>query len=221
MAGLKSGYPWSPIGTQVAPTSSAASRVWTLNEVASYESADSWPAPKVLAFEPIATTTFSGASVTFNSIPQTYAALRLILKSGASTGSPSTSFHVGLQINGDTTSSYFTQYSYAYDYNNQSSGASSSSKWLLGQSFRTNTVPYTCVADFYDYASSTNVPAFTSRYGQTPPNNSPSYDMRGWASGSYTGTIAAITSMTVGTMGFGTTFPAGTTATLYGMGEAS
>lgn len=45
--GYESGKTWSPIGAQPAVSTSAASRVWTMNEVAAYEGAGTWPAPTV------------------------------------------------------------------------------------------------------------------------------------------------------------------------------
>ena len=176
------------------------------------------------AFEPIASQTFNGstATVTFSGIPQTFAALRLIVKTAVSS-SHSADYHVGVQINGDTGSNYRYQYSYIYSYSTQSSGGSTSSRWLAGLNFGSTTIPYTCIMDIYDYASGTNVPAFTSRYGQTAlGTGTNSYNRTGWCSGSYEGTIAAITSLTVGPIGYGSSnYANGTTATLYGMGEAS
>ena len=63
------------------------------------------------AFEPIASQTFNGstATVTFSGIPQTFAALRLIVKTAVSS-SHSADYHVGVQINGDTGSNYRYQY---------------------------------------------------------------------------------------------------------------
>ncbi|MED6314934.1 MAG: hypothetical protein VX704_07855, partial [Verrucomicrobiota bacterium] len=50
-------------------STSAASRVWTLNEVAAYEGADTWPAPKVNGFEKIGSTDAGGSTeVTFTGI---------------------------------------------------------------------------------------------------------------------------------------------------------
>ena len=175
-------------------------------------------------FEPLATATFDGstATVTMSAIPQTFAALRLIVNTAVS-GVHSADYHVGVQINGDTGSNYRYQYSYIYDYSTQSSGGSTGSRWLAGLNFGSTTIPYTCIMDILDYASSTNVPAFTSRYGQTALGTGTSgYNRTGWCSGSYEGTIAAITSLTVGPIGYGSSdYANGTTATLYGMGEAS
>jgi hypothetical protein len=75
--GYESGKAWSPIGAQATVSTSAASRVWTLNEVAAYEGADTWPAPKAGTFEPIATVGSGASNYTFTSIPQTYQDLEI------------------------------------------------------------------------------------------------------------------------------------------------
>jgi len=175
-------------------------------------------------FEPLATETFDGstATVTMSAIPQTFAGLRLIVKTAVS-GVHSADYHVGVQINGDTTSVYRYFYSYIYNYDTKSSGSGLGSRWLAGMNFGSTTIPYTCIMDIVDYASSDNVPAFTSRYGQTALGTGTStYNRTGWCSGSYEGTIAAITSLTIGPIGYGSSdYANGTTATLYGMGTAS
>tara|TARA_A100001037_G_scaffold207882_1_gene186226 strand:+ start:85 stop:759 length:675 start_codon:yes stop_codon:yes gene_type:complete len=70
--GYESGKTWSPIGAQATVSGTAASRVWTLNEVAAYEGADSWPAPQLEGFEKIGSTNAGGStSVTFTGIDST------------------------------------------------------------------------------------------------------------------------------------------------------
>lgn len=87
--GYESGKAWSPIGAQATVSTSAASRVWTLNEVAAYEGAGTWPAPKV-HYEAISTTsgTTGVASIEFTSIPQKYQDLRIVYV-GQSSGNDS------------------------------------------------------------------------------------------------------------------------------------
>ena len=77
--GYESGKAWSPIGAQATVSTSAASRVWTLNEVAAYEGAGTWPAPAV-NWEVIQTTsaTVNTATISFTSIPQTYRDLKIV-----------------------------------------------------------------------------------------------------------------------------------------------
>lgn len=74
--GYESGKAWSPIGAQATVSTSAASRVWTLNEVAAYEGADSWPAP--IGPVQLITSSYpssSVSSITLSGIPQTFSAL--------------------------------------------------------------------------------------------------------------------------------------------------
>jgi hypothetical protein len=103
--GYESGKTWSPIGAQATVSTSAASRVWTLNEVAAYEGASSWPAPFTSQYEYIAGHTFDGStsSYEFTSIPQTYNSLRIVateLGQSSSIASPR------IQLNGDTYAGY-------------------------------------------------------------------------------------------------------------------
>ena len=80
--GYQSGKTWSPIGAQATVSTSAASRVWTINEVAAYEGADTWPAP-ITDYEAIAT--FQDASfaatISFTSIPATFTMLKIVVYS--------------------------------------------------------------------------------------------------------------------------------------------
>jgi hypothetical protein len=79
--GYESGKTWSPIGAQATVSTSAASRVWTINEVAAYEGADTWPAP-VPDFALFSTTTVSSdvQSITLSSIPQTHRDLKIVIR---------------------------------------------------------------------------------------------------------------------------------------------
>ena len=83
MTGISAGKTWSRIGPEVAPTSSSASGVWLLNEVAENEGAGTWPEPPAGVFECIAKQTVSGASTTsveFTSIPSsTYDNIEVII----------------------------------------------------------------------------------------------------------------------------------------------
>ena len=71
MTGITAGKTWSRIGPEVAPTSSSASGVWTLNELAQNEGAGSWPAPLSGSYEWLGGFNFSSPStsiVTFSSL---------------------------------------------------------------------------------------------------------------------------------------------------------
>lgn len=89
MTGISAGKTWSRIGAEVAPTSSAASGVWQMQEVAENVGAGTWPAPKV-HWEALQTTsgTTGVASIEFHTIPQTYKDLRIVYV-GQSSGSDS------------------------------------------------------------------------------------------------------------------------------------
>ena len=78
--GYESGKAWSPIGAQATVSTDAASRVWTLNEVAAYEGANSWPVPLGPSWEAITTVTNTGTTnaITFTSIPQQYTDLKIV-----------------------------------------------------------------------------------------------------------------------------------------------
>ena len=78
MAGTGYGDNGSVIGPANTPTTSAASGVWSLGELAEAERDDIWPAPQ-FTFEKIATSTPSGAtSLTFSGIPATYRHLQIV-----------------------------------------------------------------------------------------------------------------------------------------------
>ena len=70
MSGIAAGKPWSRIGVETAPTSSAAPGVWgDLNEIAEYVGAGNWATIKVDGFEKIGSTNAGGTSeVTFLSL---------------------------------------------------------------------------------------------------------------------------------------------------------
>ena len=80
MTGISAGKAWSRIGAEVAPTSSAASGVWQIGEVAENVGAGTWPAPAE-DYEVIAQYLGDSTStvITFNSIPQNYRHLRIVM----------------------------------------------------------------------------------------------------------------------------------------------
>ncbi len=115
--GYESGKAWSPIGAQATVSTSAASRVWTLNEAAAYAGASSWPSPRYDGIEWIAGVNGTGSSGTleFTGIPQTYNTLRFVLSTATIDTSGVTAVWV---LNGDTSS----EYRRAENYNNVSAG---------------------------------------------------------------------------------------------------
>ena len=106
--GYESGKTWSPIGAQATVSTSAASRVWTLNEVAAYEGADTWPAPKE-DYELFSTTnvTTDVQSVTISNIPQTHRDLKLVIRAATTA---TVSDVTWIQLNGDTTQANYKMF---------------------------------------------------------------------------------------------------------------
>jgi len=112
MTGISAGKTWSRIGPEVAPTSSSASGVWLLNEVAENEGAGTWPEPPAGVFECIAKQTVSGASTTsveFTSIPSsTYDNIEVIIAwvPATSNSASGISWTFEMEINGQTGNNY-------------------------------------------------------------------------------------------------------------------
>jgi len=93
------------IGPENAPTTSAASGVWSLGELAEAERDSLWPAPFTSQYEYIAGHTFDGStsSYEFTSIPQTYNSLRIV---ATELGQSSNIASPRIQLNGDTGAYY-------------------------------------------------------------------------------------------------------------------
>ena len=73
MPGIESGKTWIRIGAVVEPTSSAASGIFTPNEVARYTAAETWPLP--LGPSQLIQSTYltsNTSAVTLSNIPQTF-----------------------------------------------------------------------------------------------------------------------------------------------------
>lgn len=162
-------------------------------------------------YEPIATTTLGSAasSITFNSIPNTYTDLRLVLFSTYSTGS---SF-IKLQFNSDTGTNYSRT-------NLQGDGASAtsnrqSSVAQINMGFLPASSGQTTLQtiDVFSYAGSSNKTCLI----ESSEDNNGSGTVRRIV-GLWRNT-AAITSITL--TGDSTNFGTGTTATLYGILAAS
>jgi hypothetical protein len=101
MTGIEAGKTWSRIGPQVAPTSSAASGVWQIQEASEYIGAGTWPEPPK-DYELFSTTnvTTDVQSVTISSIPQTHRDLKLVIRAATTATVSDTTW---IQLNGDTT----------------------------------------------------------------------------------------------------------------------
>ena len=84
----------------MAPTSSAASGVWTLQEYSENQGAGTWPNPQG-DFTLFATTTVTSdvQSITISSIPQTYRDLKIVIRAATT---DTVSDHLWTQPNADT-----------------------------------------------------------------------------------------------------------------------
>ena len=125
MTGISAGKTWSRIGAEVAPTSSAASGVWQIQEVAENVGAGTWPAPPAGVFECIAKETVSGSSTTsveFTSIPaSTYDNIEVVVSwvPATSDSTSGISWTLEIETNGEAGNNYGVAW-------NGASGASSS-----------------------------------------------------------------------------------------------
>ena len=217
MAGIEAGKTWSRIGAEVAPTDSAASGVWgDLNEVAENIGAGTWPAPPPPSqYEYIASTTFDGStsSHTFSAIPQTFNSLKIVLnvKSSSDTFVPS------IQVNGDTSSNYYSVSMFSYG------GTFYESENLAGSSIKggfavpaANTAMI-AEATFANYSNTSIVSPVQLQWGCCSGTDQPSTFTQGVLRNS----TAAITSITM--LGdYGASYPlaSGSTLALFGYKDA-
>ena len=106
MPGISAGKTWSRIGAEVAPTSSAASGVFQIQELAENVGAGTWPAPPSGVFECIAKETVSGSSTTsfeFGTIPtSTYDNIEVVISwvPATSDSTPGISWLLEIETNG-------------------------------------------------------------------------------------------------------------------------
>ena len=119
MTGIAAGKTWSRVGPEVAPTSSSASGVWTLQEYSENQGAGTWPNPPTTVMEVIAEGVLTGTATNIQiaSIPDIYTNLELIW-TGRTTNvyGPST---VRFTVNNDTADNYGSNYGYyqiSYNY---------------------------------------------------------------------------------------------------------
>lgn len=112
MTGISAGKTWSRIGAEVAPTDSAASGVWQMQEVAENVGAGTWPTHVKGTMEYIAKYVADGSTgeFEFTAIPQTYRSLRIVMSNGKRVASGSS---IGMWFNSDSTSG---NYGYASMY---------------------------------------------------------------------------------------------------------
>lgn len=135
MTGIAAGKTWSRIGAEVAPTSSAASGVWQMQEVAENVGAGAWPAPPK-DFELFTTTTVSTdvQSITLSSIPQTHRDLKIVIRAATT---DTVSDITWIQPNADTTVANYRGFFLA----NTASGAGAGSQSYSFFSYDSNKHP--------------------------------------------------------------------------------
>jgi hypothetical protein len=160
-----------------------------------------------ITYEKIATTTLGSdaATITFNSISQSYTDLVFITSGAAQTGGGGS---VKLQFNGDTASNYSYLYMFGAGSGTGSTGLASNQAVCLVN--RHNTTDGSGWASIMNYSNTTTYKSLISRGG----GNNIAITFAGtWRS------TAAITSITC-SMESGPGFAAGFTATLYGIKAA-
>lgn len=179
MTGISAGKTWSRIGAEVAPTSSAASGVWQMEEVAENVGAGTWPEPQNIKYEFISKHVADGTTATydFTSIPQTYRDLRLVISAARNSGSDEQmNIFVDIGSGFDTTDS---NYGTRFVTNSTSSfGAMSvttGAKPRMTDDFPIGTTWSSCaIIDFKDYADASKfscwshwqMPGGTSQYSE-------------------------------------------------------
>ena len=111
-----------------------------------------------VTYEPIQTTTLgsSTATVTLNSIPQTYTDL-VIVMNYKSTNSPTGGSVVTARVNNDSSSLYSTKTLEGNGSGNLSQGQSNQAQtWLIGFQGIANAGPYTTVMNINNYSNTTS-----------------------------------------------------------------
>ena len=218
MTGISAGKTWSRIGAEVAPTSSAASGVWQMQEVAENVGAGTWPTHIKGTMELIGEFTASSypgtsGEISFTSIPQTYRSLRVVMSNGKRASS---SGGTGLTFNADSTTS---NYSYSEFYN-----TGSNSTFETGSSYQmympANSVPTSAgssfwMADIMNYSDASVGTSAQIQYGGAQDNSS---GATGIISFGYNQTSAVTSLQLKSDAGGGYYFIAPTVVALFGIG---
>jgi len=135
VVGIAAGKTWSRIGPEVAPTSAAASGVWTLQEYSENQSAGTWPNPQGdFALFATATVTSDVQSITIGSIPQTYRDLKIVIRAATTL---TASDNLWTQPNADTTADNYRLFALE----NSATGAAAGSQSYAFFSYDSNQHP--------------------------------------------------------------------------------
>jgi hypothetical protein len=166
-------------------------------------------------YEPIFTTTLTSptTSYTFNSIPQTYNNLRLIMSARANVGA----INAVIYVNSDTAANY-ARTTYATNGNNLFAQRAQTTNFIqltIFNAIEAAQVAYR-VADFFDYTSTTNRKAvLTQEY--SPVNSATSGSILKGAQVWHS--LSPITSLNINTTS-GNSFGVGSVFTLFGIKAA-
>ena len=193
----------------MAPTSSAASGVWTLQEAAENQGAGTWPQPTASGYEYIAGHTFSGSTsaFSFTSIPQTYESIRIIgvIKKSANP------VIANIQINGWNTVS--TQYKYGSVYGYGSFGIVGGDKAQLDYGINPSaSVDYVVEINLEGYTNTTIITPINAQWGA---GASGAVTTNAWVQNGPTGK-AALTSLKYFDAN-GYSFAAGSTVSMFAL----
>jgi len=212
----------SVIGPENAPTTSAASGVWSLGELAEAERDSIWPAPKAGTFEPIATVGSGASNYTFTSIPQTYQDLeiRMFLPGTTVTwGEPE------MQTNGSTgTGNYLDNYWAVADGSTQSNGQAASRNYArIGYTHATHISQYINVR-INNYAATGIYKSWrSSQFAEVGGGTNPSSQNYG-AVVCFGGTLSTDSTNAITQIKFssssGSAWPTGTSITLFGIKDS-
>jgi hypothetical protein len=218
VTGIASGKTWSRIGPEVAPTDSAASGVWTLQELAENQGAGTWPQPKQSSFEWLAGFAPNGTNYTytFSNIPQTYGALKMIVSMpGIASGAYPQPF---IRVNGATDTYWNMMYNYSPGGTLWGGGSAIDQNRFRALNGGGNTVssnPYILEYDFQSYSKTNLCSPIQLIWGATTGSSSTTLSSQQQAL--YRNGTPAYTSITIETEpSQSTNFRAGTTINLFG-----
>jgi hypothetical protein len=214
------------IGPENAPTTSAASGVWSLGELAEAERDSLWPAPAV-DFEAIARFVADGSTATydFTSIPQDYRDLRLVASLGRNAVSGEKLFiYVDVGSGFDTSASNYGTYGMRGGSGNYGSMQTENNTSQAGYNYDWPGSPTTAransfIMDWSDYADATKLPNAIFWQNNYMPGGSSATTITGAWQRYVAGAISGIR-ITRNTTTSNYYFKQPTTFTLFGRGAA-
>tara|TARA_R110002049_G_scaffold43665_3_gene128528 strand:+ start:7518 stop:8159 length:642 start_codon:yes stop_codon:yes gene_type:complete len=210
VTGIEAGKTWSRVGPEVAPTSSSASGVWTLQEYSENKGAGTWPNPYEAGYNFLGTVAASsGTLLTFTNIPQDAQDLMILLYSRTAGNSTTVSFIPNATTIGATAAPG------GYVYNN--GGGFSTGRKTNATTYATQIYDkgWNAVVTVYNYSSTTAAKGLFYHGGSTSQQNSSSFSE--WAYANYaTLGSAAVTSFSI--LHNNQDMQSGTFASVFGIG---